>query len=567
MRFLKSNTFKIIVACFVIFMAIPFIFVESSEVKKGDTPSIPLEQTSNPLVRFFDRIGSFYGFKKSPKDNKDRAKRPSFDKKGEGVNLASAKRPGNLLPPGRNSFDKEDGKPLRATDAKTGIVPSGSYNKKARLPEIKEYVRMDGETYEVIKDHEGRKFVAMPDGFVPYEKLMADTVSQEEFQAAKAKAPQLEDWEIFEALRSPGGLPAYLASGGKNAYPDARRSDKSGRNSGGRVSGRRISGDKDDIYDERKFAASIRENSRTLEEGSTAGRIITSSIKSKYNEARREEAAKNNSAEASAAGELADLIATDVVLGDNQVAVKTKTDSNKKSAFIKSKGGKLNTTIQPADRSVTERMLNSMGIKDFSKPGKDNMPLDNVFIYPKNEIEVNTEPGLAFVSVNEDIITENKDALRDQFKKSDTVYNNNKAQIEALKQSIPGFRVAVVDGIEDGKVKSVNPDTFHYKLIENFMGSKIPAAKYINIRPEEKSNTLLVVPDENSLNNLRRAGYNAVLFEKYAITPNDMTEFYNNSLSTVKYMSNAKIAAQKTKKNQPDFVKDIVSSRVGVSGI
>ena len=241
------------------------------------------------------------------------------------------------------------------------------------------------------------------------------------------------------------------------------------------------------------MAAGIRENSRILAEDNETNRVITSSIKNKYKDAKKDEAAKNNTNDMPA-GDLASLIATGVVLGNNQVKVKGTT-----TAFTGSKPN--TTTIKPADDGVSDHMLRVMELGKKDNNDENYKKSDELlFIYP-NSFNSDTEPGSAFVALNEDIITKDKIDLRYEFKKSDTVYNNNKVQIEGLKQSIPGFRVAVVDGIEDGKVKSVNSGTFHYKLIESFMGTKIPAAKYIDIKPEEKATTVLVVSDENSLNN------------------------------------------------------------------
>ena len=91
MRVFKSNTTRIVIACFIIFMAIPFIFVESSGSGKRSDVSIPMESSANPLAKIIDRIGSFYGFKKA------RPSRGSFEKGSGGVSngevLASLKNP------------------------------------------------------------------------------------------------------------------------------------------------------------------------------------------------------------------------------------------------------------------------------------------------------------------------------------------------------------------------------------------------------------------------------------------------------------------------------------------
>ena len=119
MRIFKSNTTKIVIACFIIFMAIPFIFVESPETQKNKSVSIPLEQSSNPLTRFLDRIGSFYGLKKG-----SRVSDSGSSSLGNGsVNLASAKKSGRQIPPGNLTRTNGQDNLQNGADAKTGIVP------------------------------------------------------------------------------------------------------------------------------------------------------------------------------------------------------------------------------------------------------------------------------------------------------------------------------------------------------------------------------------------------------------------------------------------------------------
>ena len=566
MRVFKSNTTRIVIACFIIFMAIPFIFVESSDGVKSSNVSIPMESSANPLSKIIDRIGSFYGFKKKPA-------RASFDKKGTA--LASAKHSGRALPSSSNA-------PRRAEDASSSDIsldlgdipaapsaaggPSVSASRSPKLPQVKEYIRMDGDTYDVVTDPAGRKFVAMPDGFVPYEKLMADTVSQEEFDAARAQAPHLEDWEIFEALRSPGGLPAYLASGGNNVfYKDGTpgyysKDAKEGSRVFGSRSGR--AGADDEIYDERKLNESISKNSVTLTASSGKGGV-SGSVRNKYVEAK-----KNDPSSPDNEKTLAELINNGIVIGDERINA-TSVSSDRRS-FKDNKNEKTAptslSTLALADKSVNSYMAKTMNIQSLTVKGENGKESGEYqWIYP-NKINED-KPGKNFYDANIDFFSGKIDDSI--FYTSDELYTKNSEMIQNIvKDNNLKLKIAMVDGIdEDNKVKAVKKDTFHYQVVKSFLDGTDNFGEEINVKPYEKADTLLIVPDKASLARLKAAGYNAVLFNKYAITPKDTEAFYVNALSAVEDMAQAKKEGADKKKEVLAKMSDVSNARVGVRGI
>lgn len=547
MKVFKSNTTRIVIACFIIFMAIPFIFVESDEVVKNSTPGIPLEQSSNPLAKIIDRIGSFYGFKK----NAAKQNRSSFAKKGDVLASTKMRGKGHLSSSemAQTKDSSVDLSGLLADSESASGVSSRPGHRPPALPEVKEYIRMDGGTYEVIKDHEGRKFVAMPDGFVPYEKLMSDTVSQEEFEAAKKQAPQLEDWEIFEALRSPGGLPAYLASGGNSAfYRDNNRGyyDKEGKE-GTRLFGMRSSGrggDNDDIYDERKLAASIAANTNKVNGGASGGRASLSSIRSKHqaNQTAGEEA-KNEEEKSNQEVNFSDLIETGIIIGNKKEILKSDKSTPSKSFAGTQAEGNTEEEIEvfevgSVNDDVNDHMFKAFadfGVKAFQVKSVSGETIRNQWKYPEvASMAEKDAPGTAFTSINTF-----PESLRESFSQTDRIYAENSKQINEM-QKINNFKlnIAVVDGADDNGIKAVRSDSFHYKIVEGLTGAKDIAKKgYISIKPEDKAKTLIVVSDNETWKNLKKAGYNVVMFNKYAITPNDLNSFYDETLSTVRKMS------------------------------
>lgn len=549
----KSNTTRIVIACFIIFMAIPFIFVESSDGVKGGGLSIPMESSANPLSKIIDRIGSFYGFKKKPA-------RASFDKKGQ--TLASVKRAEKGLPAPsagvlRAENDSLPDMPFGDVSSSSSPAAGGasvSAGRSPKLPQVKEYIRMDGDTYEVVTDPSGRKFVAMPDGFVPYDKLMADTVSQEEFDAARAQAPHLEDWEIFEALRSPGGLPAYLASGGNNVfYKDGTpgyydRGGKEGSRLFGVRSGR--SGANDEIYDERKLNESISKNSVTLTASSGKGGV-SGSVRNKYVEVKKNEPAANNNERT-----LAELINNGVVIGNETIDVKIKSYKNTATLSV----------LNLADKSVNSYMAETMNIKSLAVKGADGKETEYKWLYPQ-ELTLKV-PGKSFYKENQSFFDE-QHFDNDAFNTSDELYTKNSEMIQNIvKDNDLKLKIAMVDGIDEhNKVKAVHKNTFHYQVVQSFLNGTDNSGDEINVKPYEKADTLLIVPDKASLAQLKAAGYNAVLFNKYAITPKDTEAFYVNALLAVEDMAQAKKEGADKKKEVLAKMSDVSNARVGVRGI
>lgn len=126
----------------------------------------------------------------------------------------------------------------------------------------------------------------------------------------------------------------------------------------------------------------------------------------------------------------------------------------------------------------------------------------------------------------------------------------------------------MVDGIDEhNKVKAVHKNTFHYQVVQSFLNGTDNSGDEINVKPYEKADTLLIVPDKASLAQLKAAGYNAVLFNKYAITPKDTEAFYVNALLAVEDMAQAKKEGADKKKEVLAKMSDVSNARVGVRGI
>ena len=232
-KFFNNNAVRAAIVFFLVFMAIPFFFTEPQrEVEEEDQfSSAPVVISQNPLSKIFDRVARFYGIKKSA----GTSARNAADLSGLGADIygpggslqASARRGADASAKGGAAAKGGQGGFASYASEGQGSIPSRSHQAEA----VQEFVRMNGKTYEVKTDASGKKVVLMEDGPVSFNKLMAQTVSREDFRAAKKAAPHLQGWQIAEAIHYaqqnnwPGGAPAFLKS------DEYRRFTESGANS------------------------------------------------------------------------------------------------------------------------------------------------------------------------------------------------------------------------------------------------------------------------------------------------------------------------------------------------
>jgi hypothetical protein len=162
MHFLNNNGFRTAVIVFIIFLAIPFLFTDKQPTaltpQQEASGGLPVGMTKNPLAKFFNRVASFYGLKK-----KGGANLNSLNSYADAGNAA-----GSL-----GSLDGDS--PVTIEEASSGAPKGfvatdggtqGAGGQSAAGEAVQEYVRMDGKTYEVVKDPSGKKICN--DGKRPY---------------------------------------------------------------------------------------------------------------------------------------------------------------------------------------------------------------------------------------------------------------------------------------------------------------------------------------------------------------------------------------------------------------
>lgn len=568
MQFLNNNGFRTAVIVFIIFLAIPFLFTDKQPTaltpQQEASGGLPVGMTKNPLAKFFNRVASFYGLKK---------------KAGQGLDaLNSYADAGSAA---QNLGSLGDDSPVTIEEGSASGAPKGFVATEGAAPSsaagevVQEYVRMDGKTYEVVKDPSGKKYVLTDKGPVSFDDLMASTVSKEEFEAAKKIAPSLSDDEIPYAIRSPYGVKGYLdrKTQGLLTYednpslfggPDGNLRGQRGSNLFGGPAGHSMFGGSDEAFDEAKSGlASKFAKARRDAAASAAPRSIASSysatgqVNGKYAEP--------------VVAELASLIVGKPVIGNAEkagiVPTPKEQDGSQKQektfAFEDVEAGKAakraissEVPLTRADKGIIAESKDTRKImtdelrggvifsgKFTDCPHNEKCePETNAWIFP-NDIDLKN-PALSFYQINKDALSDdiNDKKLYDKVEKSDKVYKETIPQIASNKPKIGRISYLMIDGKEEGgALKLVNPNSYHYKVFKGLIGNAedVAAGEKIDPKKINPNKTIFVVPDKETAANLKKSGFNVVEFEKYAVTPDRLTGFYNDTLKVVQNMASA----------------------------
>lgn len=564
--FFKSNAVRAGLVFFVIFMTIPFFFAEPPQpVAEEDDVflSTPVAITTNPLSKFFGRIGNFYGITKGPKSTVSVAgkagsveKAPVSDLRGlvdkiysslTGRKNAEAKGDTSAGNEGSSysGGDSDEGYQSAKASGKGQNRDISSMNRH-KNQETEEFVRMNGKVYPVMKvmtDEGERKMVKMDNTYVPFEDLMARTVSKEDFDAAKKAAPQLKNWQITEGIRYanqnnyPGGPAAFLKSkdyaslsrnGTQSLFADSKGGSGGGSFSGG-------------ISDGAAGGGSITAGGKGGSSGLGGGSINYGGRYSAANPNTAKGDGKANANRSSGRSGAASSPITPAQAGPlfTLASIGTKaaqkvmfTQDNEKLVLIKSK--EENNFIE--SEIMTRTLLcddgGSCQYKVDIVEDNNGKPTDKViepglkdrWILPK-EGPTNTSyytPAQTFYNENESVLLNSKYKDRTLWTNADyaadVIREDLRAKLYDTKTPvIPGdIKVAVLDSFEGGAFKSADP-YFTDNVVISFIGGKA-----VNIADKDTgivnldnitADTLIFVFDKETAKNLRVNGLLAVAID------------------------------------------------------
>lgn len=581
MQFLSNNGFRAAVVIFILFLAVPFLFVDKTAITpkaSAEGEALPVGVSKNPLSKFFNRVGSFYGFKK---------KGNGLDKLNSFANAGDAAK--NL---GYNS----DGSPITfdeaSPEAKKGFIPmqdnnmaGGSAAGSSAQQNVQEYVRMDGKTYEVVKDPSGKKYVLTDSGPVSFDELMSSTVSKEEFEAAKKIAPNLSDEELVYAIRSPYGVKGYLDRKTKGLLtyddnptlfggPEGNLQGQRGSALFGGASGHSMFGNEEAFDEAKSGLASKYAKIKRDSAAAAAPRSIASSysaggqVNGKYKEP--------------VVAELASMIVGKPVIGNAELAsinppeIKAVFGSTKKpsasSDFLLKKVEGDNTqevgliieSKTSRDLMVSELLGSGKSFKgkyvNGQEKGKEEI---NPFIFPTDD-KVYSFPGQRFKETNTDILKDSTLVNVSDWEASDSEYDKIKNQISSQKPKIGKISYLMIDGKdENGNIKLVSKNSYHYKVFKGLIGNADDVVQNDNINPAKiNKKTIFVVPDKATAQKFKDAGLYVVDFDEYAVTPERLTKVYNGTLKVVQNMAANK--NKKLDKKQQELTRQAIAELSGV---
>lgn len=559
MQFLRSNLVRTILIVFIVFLAVPFLFTDGklqadTQPMVDGSSSSPVIVSKNPLSKFLNRVAGFYGFKKNKGQSLADKLQNSYDRQQAAREIAKAG--GKDIESGALDADKSaDGSYITASAGAAGAYKN-SIGNAGKEEFVQEYVRMNGKTYDVVTDMQGRKFVAMEDGMVSFDELMNSTVSKEEFEAAQRLAPHLSEQELIEAIRSPGGVQGYLSRGGNNMFSNGDTPSAFGKDGGkqgnsslfGLGGGMGASGG-DDSFNENKTRLSEKYNRVNNSAAGSAG-----SLSMKYTAANAMNPETYVDAK-TAAG----LGITDRFIGANPKkfsALVTKSESSFEDSQNNSKNGApeaITVALNSADTAIipdnkktlsfmTDTLLNGKKFEGTVDISGHKQVLENPWTVPNN-ID-NGSPAKSFYGSNVNTLSQTEKGniyrLLATWEASDNVYNGSqKTIIKTMNEMKKPMNIVMIDGFEKGNVAAVRPDTFFYQVATGLFGNRVrnlaEKDNTINLDKltQNKTNTIVVVPTEEGAKQLRKNGFNVVVFNQYAVTPEILNNFYADTLSVV----------------------------------
>ncbi|MDR1684582.1 MAG: hypothetical protein LBR90_03880 [Elusimicrobiota bacterium] len=555
--FFKTNTFRVMLGAFILFMAIPFFFMEETPVPQRDVyGNEPVTASENPLSKILNRVGGFYG----------KALRGAYNKL-----TGAAAKPANLVvgADGQVYIMEEDGaiSVAPADVAADFLVASAASPVKKRdntaslmqMPDesqVREFVRMDGKTYEVLKGAGGEKFVLTDKGPVSYVDLMKQTVSEEDFAKAKKAAPKLSDQDLFMAMQYPGGVPAFIKTYGADGSGLYSRPGGGSPGMFGKSGGQFGSG------------ASMF--------GPTGGTAAPQdSLVARYNAA--------NAAFTSARGQGVDAAkqaATQEVIkeiaiafpkrvvGENPLEIMAEINTPPDTSNVIADINNNSNFITPENKEARKRITEGLLGKDFNFKGDDSKKkgesINDPWVFPKNITENTPSQDIFFANP----VLANQD--EDLWVKADTAYNNAKSDFK--NDNTPSISVVIIDGMgENGDLFALSSEkqTPYFEIIKNMYNGRaenpienIDGKITLDWLVANKDTVVTVVSDPKLAEAMKDTFY-VSLWEDFSPAPATLTNVYEqlryNGLAVA---ANTVKEAAKTKadKQTAEIKKEIKSN-------
>ncbi len=241
MNFLDKNGFRAALVIAVLFLAMPFMFPERVPVNDKGTA----ENSSQPvkskkfLTGVYDRIGSFYGFKKTKKSALDQTLeqlKKNADAVAEEKKASEESAQKSLEKTAEGASSSPAGSDAGGSSFDTGSSSSKlSFSAAAAKAGAKPRLSIGGKDYEVVKDFYGNDYAITDKGPVAVKALMAKG-GVLKYPSGKQQASA----RVSSQAYNPGGGANPYASSLTASSKSSGGSYKAGKRSGGVASTRKI---------------------------------------------------------------------------------------------------------------------------------------------------------------------------------------------------------------------------------------------------------------------------------------------------------------------------------------
>lgn len=589
MNFLDKNGFRAALVIAVLFLAMPFIFPERVPLSAQERAAAEQNKAKDKgFVRnIYDRIGGFYGFKKTKASTTVAEALANIKKEAD---AAAAKAKAGAADTKHNSFEKDAAEGASAASGSADLTTSSldgssssssvkaAYSAGARA-KSKPVLSYKGKNYEVLKDPLGVEYAITEKGPVavknlvdrggvlyPYGKNVAGSNVESSAVATgaaaksakyasaggtnyKGKAAKFGSVTSTKkrssgfGLSSSGGHGGGSSSGG-GAYGRFQKNYSATEQAVGQIAKNSNVSPKNANYVTYTYSPSAEAaspaasvlpdiNPEVLGAPSIGKNAEKVSIKENTKEVAKQAAAK--STEIKPLPVKSDNFDLDALPIEEKPAEEAQPEDNGKITVEITEG---NTGVIPANDDYRKNMTDALLGKDAVFVSTEGKP--NPWIIPTNEKVVRT-PGMAFWEANKDALIKGGSPYQDQsaWKKADDAIIKVNGNIKTLKKTNIAFAVLDGDNLAGKESYFVQPAAEILKNIE-------PAKKIEAATPE---GTIYVVKSDAAKKDIedKYSDKNvvAVVYKDYKILPENNKKYFEDLGDVVKQVVNTADANSK----------------------
>lgn len=564
----------------VVFLVLPF-FVSAEQDAGAASPvgeySIE-EEKPEIFTRIIDRVSSFYRLKRNKKHTRGIRLAENNFKENEAAPLeldSSADKQGNTVQSTASALGAAGENPAFANQ--TGIQSGGAYFAEERA-------ELNGQSYRVLPDPYGNKYVMVKGGPVPLNEFLKrggrivkpSYGSEAPGAAAGDGAPASAAVYRYEGNR-PGASGEKYSSGVVPEYKGAR---------GGKIKSfqqSRTSGFIDSEDSERGSAKSARDGSDVYIGG------YDFNPAEQLESLRRNMSAKRGSPEKAAGREqqyrtpkVYKLQNSKPFVSDNSIGVAI--DERGKGISLSDSGGddsEFSDDTPPEmegiyaeatregkevfSRDIEADYDNSSGIIPDNEESRRSMSgalLRDPYFIGKSDKgwikdpwilpnAISSGPGKAFFGANRDVLLQKGvNSLRD-WEVNDRYYENVRSDIAKTTKGA-ATPLIMLNGQKTPYTMSVMPqNSYYYKVASGLLNDQVRQVDdngEVDLNKIDREKVLVVVPETPLAENLKKDGYKVAIFDKYLITPGNLKNFYDQTSAAVKDIEESKKAEYQNKK-------------------